>query len=271
MTHLVVLTCALTLGGWGAGGCGPVGPQADYEWRRYPADPGRSYLFRKGVQVAGYDHDGDVYRAYDAARGTWGPPEEPPWKTEAESRQAVPNFGVDTDKLNGGDERYRLNGTAVTREQAQQALAGGRIPDDAARPRLTVIGTQAQTSRVASDLASAPALAEWKERLVLQSYLPEHWAVARAGFVTTGRPTIYLQAPDGKVLHRQDDYEDGPDGLARALRRADPAYDSRKDPDLRRLPLRPNLDLSAIPTPALVLAAGGLYLAWRRRSRNSQS
>ena len=29
------------------------------------------------------------------------------------------------------------------------------------------------------------------------------------GFVTTGKPTIYVQSADGKVLHRQDDYDGG--------------------------------------------------------------
>jgi len=98
----------------------------------------------------------------------------------------------------------------------------------------------------------------------MQSYLPDHWAVARSGFKVDGQPTIYLQAPDGTVLHRQDDYHDGPEALAQALRRTDPHYDPRKDPDLRQR-LLPNFRLPSVPVPVWFLAAGVLYLLFRRR------
>src|SRR5205823_13551401 len=105
-----------------------------------------------------------------------------------------------------------------------------------------------------ADVTQAPALAEWKDRLVVQAFAPDHWAVARAGFVTSGKPTVYLQTPSGQVLHRQDDYDDGPEGLARAIRRADPAYDAKKDPDQRpRLPPPPP-DPAPDPGPVWLLA-----------------
>src|SRR5712691_8275173 len=89
----VLLAGALALGGWGAAGCGPVGPDATgHEWRQRPDDPGRSYLYRRGVQVAGYDHQHNVYRAYDARTDTWGPPQAPPWKTPLERAEEVRNF-----------------------------------------------------------------------------------------------------------------------------------------------------------------------------------
>jgi hypothetical protein len=61
----------------------------------------------------------------------------------------------------------------------------------------------------------------------VQDYAPGNWAV-KDGFFTEGKPTIYLQAPNGKVLHRQDDYSDGAAGLATALRKADPNYSPLK-------------------------------------------
>src|SRR4029079_2216874 len=129
---------------------------------------------------------------------------------------------------------------------------------------LTVIGDPASTAAVTKDLASAPALAPWKDRLVVQSYTPSHWAVAKAGFYTAGTPTVYVQAPSGKVLHRQDDYADGAEGLAQALRRADPNYDPAKDPDLRKAA---RFDLSRIPLPVWFLAAlAAVFLL--RRNRN---
>jgi hypothetical protein len=261
MLSEVLLTTALTLGGWGQAACGPVGPSDDgYEWRTHPADPGRSYLYHHGEQIAGYDHTNDVYRPYDARNDTWGPPEMPPWKS------IVTNYGIDTAQLNdSGAERFRLNGIPASREQAWKALAAAPLPDDAARPRLTVIGDPTTTAPVLDDLAHAPALAAWKDRLLVQRYPPDHWAVAQTGFVTSGHPTIYLQAPDGTVLHRQDDYADGPAGLAKAIRRADPHYDPRKDPDLRQGLFHPHLDLSKLPLPAWLLLAGAGYLLLRRR------
>jgi hypothetical protein len=272
LTDVLVLS-ALALGAWGAGGCGPVGAptSSSYEWKQFPSDPGRSYLYYRGVQVAGYDHAGGIYRSYDAATDIWSEPQPPPWEHLGGEREmqagadAVTNYGVDTGRLNGHrEESYRLNGEAASREQARQAIGDPRLPDDAGRLRLTVIGDPQATARVTADVAQAPMLAEWKDRLVVQSYAPEHWTVARSGFVTSGKPTIYLQAPTGQVLHRQDDYADGAEGLARALRRADPAYDAKKDPDLRQRLFGPHLGLASIPVPVWILAGGAVY-AWLRR------
>lgn len=264
MTSLALLTGVMALAACGPDGCSSARCVAttDYEWRTSSAEPGRSYLFRHGVQVGGYDHEHGIYRVYHADTDTWDAPQPPPWEETERTPISGLNFGVDTDKLNGHDEAYHLNGTPVSEAQARKALADGGIPDDAARLRLTVIGPANLTTRVVDDLARSPALAEWKNRLVPQCYLPEHWSVGRAGFVTSGKPTIYVQAPDGKVLHRQDDYDDGPEGLARALRRADPNYDARKDPDLRKL--RPHFDWSLVPTPLWFLAAGAVWLFLRR-------
>lgn len=261
---IMLAAAALTLGPWGAAGCGPVGPNAGYVWRTRPDDPGRSYLYRGGVQIGGYDHDHQVFRSYDARTGTWGPRQPPPW--QARASEAVRNFGVDTEKLSGGtDERFVLNGIAASREEVRKVLADRKLPDDAGRLRLTLIGEPALTGSVTNDLARSPALAEWKERLLVQTYPPDHWVVARGGFKTDGRPTIYVQAPDGAVLHRQDDYRDGAEGLASALRRADPHYDPATDPDLRQRRLLPNFSLPSIPAPAWLLAAGVLFLLLRRR------
>lgn len=172
------------------------------------------------------------------------------------------NFGVDQTKL-GGPEAYKINGKPVTKAQAEQAIKGGQVPDDAHKLRLTVIGPEAERKQVLADLAALPALAEWKDKLLVQAYPPDHWAVAQAGFVTSGKPTVYLQAPDGKVLHRQDDYQDGAAGLAKALRKADPDYkpdkdkDQRKDSPLSRLPeLPPWAGVAGVSGALLLLLLG---------------
>jgi len=156
------------------------------------------------------------------------------------------NFGVSTDKI-AKSEVYTVNGRIVTEP------AGQPVPEDSGKLHLTIIGSEAERRRALEDLATAPELTEFRDRFLVQDYSPDHWAVALCGFYTAGHPTIYLQQPSGKVLHRQDDY-DGPQRLAEALRKASSTYDATRDPDLRVAAL----DLSRIPTPAYFLVAGFL-------------
>jgi len=72
----------------------------------------------------------------------------------------------------------------------------------------------------------------------LRNVAPPELAITGVGLPHDGKPTIILQAPpDGQgrgiVLHVQRDYSDGPEGLAKAIRKADPSYDPKKDRDLR--------------------------------------
>jgi hypothetical protein len=155
--------------------------------------------------------------------------------------------GADFSKIKPG--RHTLNGMPVCRETALQAIEGGSIPDDAGKQRLTVIGTVSDRARVVNDLKNAPELAAYRTALVVKSYDPSHWAVANAGFRTSGAPSIYLQEADGTVLHRQDGYAGAAD-LANALRKAQPDYDPNKDPDLRRTPAPPPTPPGPAPAPA---------------------
>jgi hypothetical protein len=273
MFPCLLLTSALALGDCSGAACS-ARRAPGYTWHRFASDPGRSYLYGDGVMLAAYDHARNIYCTYDAASDTWSDPTRPPWDEgkpepiaapDEKKTEALPNYGVDLERLSGArEERYRLNGLPVSRDRARHALIGGNVPDDAGRLRLTVIGDTSSAAAVTRDLASAPTLAPWKDRLVVQSYPPSHWAVTKAGFHTTGKPTVYVQAPSGKVLHRQDDYADGAEGLAQALRRADPNYDPTKDPDLR---WAARFDLSRIPLPAWILVGGiVIVLLLRRRA-----
>jgi hypothetical protein len=232
--------------GWGPNGCGPVGPTLAGKqvlpftgWRWHN---GRAYYFHEGVQIAGWDPAAQIYRTYDATHDHWSEPERAPWLPQGcgccagcacGDCQCVHNgpctpdcscvpaagmpkwmtHGVKMDKLNG-HERYTLNGKEV---------GGHELPNDAKRLRLTVIGSDEERQRVTEDLNKHAALLPLTLNLVVRDYRPDHWHVARAGFVTTGHPSIYLQAPDGKVLHRTASYE-GPEKLAEAIRKADPRY-----------------------------------------------
>lgn len=143
------------------------------------------------------------------------------------------NFGVLPDAKGDGPTEYRLNGTDCTRERAWKALAEGSVPDDGHKLRLTIIGDEEQRKRVLADL-ELPPMADWRDKLLVQAYPPDHWAVKDAGFVCSGQPTIYVQTPAGKVLHRQDDYGGAGLDLYAAIRRANDKYQPAKDPDLRK-------------------------------------
>jgi len=162
------------------------------------------------------------------------------------------NFGVETDKL-GKSPTYTKNGRKCSKKDVIEALEKGLV-DDSSLPRLTVIGPEGERKRVLADMDSSPALSPFKGRFLVQSYAPDNWALQNMGFVTTGSPTIYAQRADGVVLHRQDGY-DGPEKLAAALRKADPAYDKAKDPDLAK-PSLLNFDFKSLPWPGIAL--GGL-------------
>ncbi len=140
-----------------------------------------------------------------------------------------PIFGVDSEKITPDRTRLTVNGETkpVTTRQAIQAIKEG-LPDDKDKPRLTAIGTAEDCAKVAADVAG-------DKDVVFQQFRPDDWQVKGSGFVTDGKPMIYLQAPDGKVLHRQDAYDKGRlDVALAAIRKPDPHYDPKKDPDLSK-------------------------------------
>jgi hypothetical protein len=214
-------------------------------WTDVPGQPDWQYRYEAGRLVAGRNLKTGATYAYADSR----------W---------IRDYGVAVERLDGTGERFIVDGQVVLRAEALGKLGDRAVPDDAACLRLTILGDAAARRRVRHDLDTSPALAPWRERLVVQDYPPEHWAIAGMGFVTTGSPTLYVQTPDGTVLHRQDDYADGADGLARALRRADASYDARRDPDLRR-PLVP-FRFPTLPLPAWLLLGGAAYLLLGRRN-----
>ncbi len=233
---------------------------AGYEWRSFPDDPNELALWRDGVQIGNYRVREKMYYPHRAP-GVWGEPCPPPYPPpqdvvkpgKIESDGTI-NFGLDRARLPAAG-KHLLDGKEVSKEELLQALGPARVPDDSQWPSLTIIGPEATRKRVLNDLQSSSLLTPWKERIKVRDYPPDHWAVRDAGFVTTGQPTIYCQAPDGTVLHRQDEYR-GPEALAEVLRKVDPAYRPERDPDL-------NKSLSNVP---LWLWLGGgllVVLLWK--------
>jgi hypothetical protein len=240
------------------------------EWRQREDEPHRAYLFVNGRQAGGYDCERNEWRTFNPDLKLWGEPQALFSALSEPVAGLVPNFGVIRERLNGSISHHWLNGRHVSEAEALAALRG-ELTDDSQKTRLTVIGSDAERQAVLADLEKHPALHAVRDLVMVQSYDPRHWAVADAGFRVNGRPTIYLQAPSGRVLHRQDEYR-GPDKLAEAIRRADPLYQPDKDPDLNK-PNPPSLPSSPyapqIPNWGWCLVGAGLAFVTLRRRKSS--
>jgi len=256
---LVLLGSAETFGQCPGGVCQFISKNASYEWRSGSVQT-EAYLYANGWQVGGYSYDQDVYRPWLGDR--YGEPAKPPvappkWESwqkvsaQVFGQDVTPanNFGIDTAKLSSRIEpKYICNGEPCSRETAVKAIEKG-LPDDGKKLYLTVIGADEDRKRAEADFPP-----DFKSRVKLNSYRSDHWAV-QPGFVTAGTPTVYLQAPDGKVLHRQDNYSPGD---FQAIRKAIDRYDAKRDPDVRQASAP--VSLPAFATPANLIL-GGLIAA----------
>lgn len=250
-----------------------------FEWRKLENDPNRWYLYANETLIGGFDIEEEYFRPYDKASNTWGPrnpysegriiekrkpkpcpdPKPDPKPKEVSFEAQEPIFGVDTSKLKGSDG-YEVNGKPVTKQEAYR-IVGDKLADDINKLRITVIGDDGQQKQVASDIRTV--LKDIDNWAIIRGYPKGHWALD-PGFVQTGNPTIYCQAPTGKVLHRQDDY-DGPESTTDALRKAKASYDQKKDPDLRKASANPNGSSFFNYAVAAATGAGVMYLTRRRK------
>jgi hypothetical protein len=233
------------------------------ECLRYETDKPNVWRFKvDGREVGTGEFDGADFLFSPANGGKWRFT-----PTETVIGQ-VPAGGIDPDKVApGGHGGFSMSGRDVDRQSAYEALNGSTIRDDSTHLRLSIIGPEAERKRVLADIRGNPALAEIAAGLVLAEFSAESWAVKGLGFVIDGKPTIYIQAPGGQVLHRQDDY-DGAEQLAGAIRRAK-EYDPKKDRDLRKpeptTPPAPSPVPKPTPTPASIpmwLVVGGMIVAY---------
>ncbi len=285
-----------TLAQWGSRGCSPglqlqapmfaaqPAYQPSSEWKFHPQDRTSVYLYRNGVQVGGYNYSG-YWRDYDAATDTWGPmipctrddainhigkskkTGEPLPQSgqlpvpEAEKTQAQLidlysdlNKGVDWSKIE--DHVITYEGRRIGCDKALE-MVQNEIPDHKTKLRLSVIGTETECKIVMDQFNQLEP--EIKSRVLPRCMGPGNWAtkdlVSGQVVYKEGAPAIYVQDPTGKVLHRQNE----PSGCIEAIRKTVKAYDSTKDPDMRKplLPILPGIP--SFPINPLMIA--GLLLA----------
>jgi hypothetical protein len=153
---------------------------------------------------------------------------------------AVPNYGIEPGKMKlkeGQIEQYSGSGARRFIEEMRTGQ-GDQRAQGVQRFHVTIIGTIDDCTRVKNDIATNAAFGGLRDRLLVQDYRPGEWAVDSAlGYQTNGKPTILVQqarsAADpngGRVVFRAMDYSIGPEGLAEAIRKADPTYDPSRDP-----------------------------------------
>jgi hypothetical protein len=207
----------------------------DFSW--VPTDDSRQVaLYKDSVQVGVYKVPERVYLEMDS-KGNFKestlPTPIPEKYLDLFPIKKMANYGIELSEMKGRPESYYHNGRSITKESALLLMGTQGIPDDSQFIRITVIGSDAIRKKVRDDLYNDPALSDFRSFTVVQDYPKDHWAVNGVGFEANSEIAIYVQSPDGTVVHRQNDYTDGAVGLATALRKVDPNYRKGGDPDLR--------------------------------------
>lgn len=160
-------------------------------------------------------------------------------------------------------ERCECNGCECSYAAMMQAVGqgGGKVPDDSAWPSLTFIGSKEDTGRARGALEEYASTAEAMRRFCVQEFRPTNPLITRAGFLADGKPTIYAQRPDGRVIFRLDSFP-GADAMAPSLEAAarevgqlrspDRSYDPAKDGGL--LPkIEPKVNAEITPSAWMLL------------------
>jgi hypothetical protein len=163
-------------------------------------------------------------------------PIAPQPQAPADPKDDIPNelFGVDWSKIGEGDIDSKGNKISPW---AAFNFASGDHTYTKGQCRLVCIGTPAEREPVLKAFNSLPA--DEKEKLSPWFVAADHWSLKETDsgtllFETGGKPTVYVLAPDGAVLHRQDGW-DAEDDIA-AIRKGLKKYDPKRDPDLRKTP-----------------------------------
>jgi hypothetical protein len=249
---------------WGSGNCQgryvplypapqvlPDGPitsvqNESYEWTKHDKDPDIECLY-KGVRYAGcWNYKEQQFHPYDSFKQQWGNP----IKKAPIELPVKQNFGVEREKYDG-DTKCSRNGQPITVEEVKDIIQG-KIPNDLNKLRITVIGDKVNRDIVKkayfNDLE-----AEIRDQLIFWDVPPDHFSLkdtvtGQTVYKVNGNPTIYIQGPDGRVLHRQDNFNGSKDFVA--IRKVVKNYDPAKDPDLRQQNPAPVPTPVPVPPPA---------------------
>lgn len=252
-----------------------VGPECGISVKRVRIGnqeyPDQFPLFIGNEFVGSVDIERRVFQPYDRASETWGPVvalDAKGWAVDAKGCKCdkCACLGLGNSWRENGVYQDKLRGSRITINGRD--IVGDPIPDDSKKLTVTVIGTKADRDKAAAELRTHPDA----ERFNVWSVPPDHHSLkdtetGKTVYKTDGTPTLYVQAPDGKVLHRQDDAVNVVDAVRKAVK----GYDAAKDPDLRKAhpspkPTTPDA-VGAFPTCCLMAAIAVLLYLSRRNQR----
>lgn len=219
----------------------PALGSASPAWFAYESRPGFLFLYEGDRLIGQYDLASHVYRPLvnRVPQDPCEPPVPPPHAGRSLPDETT-NYGV-------------LSGQVIPGYRSGGVQAGDGVLNDGSNVRLTIFAPLDRGGQIQSEIAALPEFQAVASRLTVQVIPPDHWA-ARCGFQTSpAHPTIYIQNPDGRVLHRQDDWTGAP-ALFAALRRVRPDYQPTNDPDGRIS----SVDLMKLFANPIVLAGLGL-------------
>jgi hypothetical protein len=281
-----IVAASASFGQWGGRSCAVAqSPQVFFQapqplqWRTSPEIPDEAQLYRGGVQIGSWCFSEQYY--LPIIGNQWGQKQDkapiapPPVivgqkkvtqplvpndpEPKVDPIDEIPNFGVEWDKI--ADHQATYQGRVIPCDKAIE-LIGKQVPDDSKKFRLTIIGTDAEHKEALLQFASLEP--EVKDRFNTWAVGSDHWSLkdgvtGQTVFNTKGNPVLYVQAPDGQVLHRQDDPKD----LPQAIRKAVKNYDQTKDPDLRKPSILPTGSISPQWLVLGGLAAAALFFYMR--------
>jgi hypothetical protein len=229
----------------------PVGGAKVQTWQYFSEDNQNAILLYENNVCVGLWHYKDNYWCdYNAQTGKWGEKQLQP-RVEPPVNEQFPRFYFGVIRESGyGCTR---KGEKITVQDAINIMdsVSDRIQDSSKLLRLTIIGSKEDRDRIADSYAKLEP--ETLKRIAIFKVGPDHWSLRdndtnKPIFDTTAKLNIYLTDPNGKVLHRQEDFDGEPSFIA--LRKGIKNYDKTKDPDLRKP------DQPVVPTPGPVPGPG---------------
>lgn len=187
-------------------------------------------------------------------------------KARGDEQQAPPlprTNGLIREWMTDHQTRWEVNGKDVSERKGRAAIAGDdQVPDDSKFPSLTLIGSKEDTSKLRKSWNDSAEVKPLVERFLVQEFNPENPLIRRAGFATGGKPTIYAEMPDGRVLFRLNEYPGDAEfvrtvahalQVAEGVRKPQDGYTPANDPGL--LPkIQPKIDAEVTPSPATLMA-----------------
>lgn len=231
--------------------CAAVVAADGFNWKPWNDGSGDYSLMRGDAQHGFYRGRDGRFFPLDRTTRVFGPACEPPIEPP------VRHFGViPTDRPS---HQFLARGEVVSEQEAFAYIRDDprriSVPEDAGKLRVAVIGQEQETARVVGAWEGDAALSPFRDAMLFSAWHPDDWQIADYGFHTAGKPTIYCLAPNGEVLHRQDDFDGGAAALAEALREADAAYQAKRDRDRRKVLNGVAGIVERVPLPAWALGA----------------